>query len=290
MICVVSAGGASAGLGGAAASRGPELWLVTGACAIAVFLCLPAINLMSFLWSGSEFYGHGFAMPLVAGYLVYQNRVQFFAALRDLRPPPLGALVAFSVGALEVLMVIGDVGFAASVGIPGVLAAAAYAIGGMPLLRPLTLPLGFLAMMVPLPRFLTYQILFRLKLAVTDTAVSLLQAGGKTVAAEGNRILLPDHTLYVADACSGLTSIVTLLPLSCIVAYFLSRGVWRRAVVIASVIPLAMAANTLRVLITVQLVSTLGPEHAQGLLHESYGVATSILGTLAVIGVARVLR
>ena len=272
------------------ASRGPELWLATVALAVGVFLCLPAINTMSFIWSGSEFYGHGYAMPLVAGYLVYRNRVEIFGALRDLRPPTLGVLVAFGVGAFEVLMVIGDVGFAASVGIPSVLGATAYAIGGTALLRPLILPLGFLVMMVPLPRFLTYQILFRLKLVVTDAVVSLLQAGGKTVAAEGNRILLPDHTLFVADACSGLTSIVTLLPLSCIVAYFLTRGVWRRAVVIASVIPLALAANILRVFVTVQLVSTLGPEHAQGLLHESYGVATSILGTLAVIGVARVLR
>jgi exosortase/archaeosortase family protein len=96
--------------------------------------------------------------------------------------------------------------------------------------------------------------------------------------------------LYVADACSGLTSIVTLLPLACIVAYFLSHGVWRRVVVVASVVPLALAANIFRVIVTVQLVSSQGVEFAQGLLHESFGVATYVLGTLAVIGVARILR
>ena len=94
------------------------------------------------------------------------------------------------------------------------------------------------------------------------------------------------------EALTDLTprEIVTLLPLACIVAYFLSHGVWRRAVVVASVVPLALAANIFRVIVTVQLVSSQGVEFAQGLLHESFGVATYVLGTLAVIGVARILR
>jgi exosortase len=144
--------------------------------------------------------------------------------------------------------------------------------------------------MVPPPRFLMYQLLYRLKLIVTDTAVALMQALGQPVMAEGNQIVVPGHTLFVADACSGLTSIVTLLPLSCIVAYFLSRGIWRRAVVVASVFPLTIAANILRVVVTVQMVSSIGIEAAQGSLHESFGVFTYVLGTLSVIGVARLLR
>ena len=187
-------------------------------------------------------------------------------------------------------MVMGDVGFGAALGVPVVLAAAAYAIGGMPLLRPLGLPLVFLAFMVPPPHFLRYQLLFRLKLAVTQAAVSLLQFGGQTVAAEGNQILVPGHTLFVADACSGFTSIVTLLPLACIVAYFLSRGVWRRLLIVASVVPLAVGANVIRVIGTVLLVSSLGMEAAEGLLHESFGIATYVMGILFLLGVARVLR
>jgi len=175
-------------------------------------------------------------------------------------------------------------------GIPLIFAAAALAIGGVPLLRLLLLPLSFLALMVPPPRFILYELLFRLKLVVTDTAVALMQAAGNTVTAEGNQILIPGHTLFVADACSGLTSIVTLLPLSCIVAYFLSHGVWRRVVVFASVVPLAIAANILRVVVTVGMVSAVGIEAAQGSLREAFGVATYGLGPRSVIGVARVLK
>ncbi len=87
-----------------------------------------------------------------------------------------------------------------------------------------------------------------------------------------------------------LTSLITLLPLAVIVAYFMSHGIWRRVAIVASVVPLALAANILRVVATVKLVSIWGVEAAQGSLHESFGLATSILGTLAVVAVARRLR
>jgi exosortase len=182
------------------------------------------------------------------------------------------------------------VGFAAGLGIPLLLGALAWATGGGALLRPLALPLVFLTLMIPPPRFLLYEVLFRLKLFVTEVAITILHAAGATVLAEGNTISVPGHTLFVADACSGLTSIVTLLPLACVVAYFLTHGVWRRIVVVASVVPLSIAANVGRVVATVALVSRLGGDAAQGLLHESFGLATYVIGTLAVLGVARVLR
>ncbi len=144
--------------------------------------------------------------------------------------------------------------------------------------------------MIPPPQFILYELLFRLKLLVTSIAVSSLQAAGMTVLAEGNQVLVSGHTLFVADACSGLTSIVTMLPLACIIAYFLSHGLWRRAVVISSVVPLAIGANIIRVTLTVALVSRLGVEAAQGLLHESFGVATYVFGILALLGVARIVR
>ena len=272
------------------AHRPAEFFLASGLVAVSIGLCLPAFSLLSSHWRHSEFYGHAYAIPVVAAYLAFRNRAQIREALSDLRPPVLGPLIVFGVGTLEVLFVMGDVGFGAAVGIPIVLGAAAYAIGGLPLLRPLALPLGFLTLTIPPPRFLTYKLLFGLKLTVTETAVSLLQSAGQTVAAEGNQILVPGHTLFVVDACSGLISIVTLLPLACIVAYFLSRGVWRRVLVVASVVPLAMGANVIRVIGTVLLVSSRGIESAEGLLHESFGIATYVVGTLFLLGVARVLR
>lgn len=273
-----------------AGTRRGEALLAATALAVAAAICAPALASMPTVWRSVEFYGHGYAIPAVSAYLAWTNRERIASAWRELKPPRLGFVAAFAAAALEVIMIVGDVGVGAQLGIPLLLGAAVYAIGGLPLLRPLLLPLGFLALMVPPPRFLTYQLLFTLKLFVTDVSVSLLQLAGQTVAASGNRILVPGHTLFVADACSGLTSIITLLPLACIIAYFLSHGVWRRAVIVASVVPLGVGGNLLRVIFTVHMVSSRGIEFAQGLLHESFGLTTYVVGTLALLGVARVLR
>lgn len=275
----------------APASLGPtERLLVFAVVAAGLVLCIPSLLSMNYLWQDSQFYGHAYALPVVAAYLAYSNLTATGGTRPQVAPPLLGPILVFAAASVQVLALMGDVGFVTGLGIPVLLGAVAYAIGGRALLSPLLLPLVFLALMVPPPRFLTYQILFRLKLFVTDIAVSLLQATGATIASEGNQILVPGHTLFVADACSGLTSIVTLMPLACIVAYFLSHGVWRRALVIASVIPLTIIANVFRVILTVQMVSTHGIEFAQGVLHESFGLVTYVFGTLAVIGVARVTR
>ena len=264
--------------------------LASGIALIGLLLCIPSIRELSYLWGDNKFYGHAYALPVVAGFLAYGNRDRIARALQPLQPPAWGALIAFGVASFEVLMYMGDVGSLAGLGIPLVMAAAAYGIGGVRLLRPLLLPLSFLALMVPPPRFIQYELLFRLKLIVTEVAVWVVQAAGRPVLAEGNLIMVPGHTLFVADACSGLTSIVTLLPLSCVVAYFLSFGYWRRMLVVASVVPLAMLANVFRVVVTVWMIPVIGIEAAQGALHESFGLATYIVGTLAMIGVARVLR
>ena len=157
-------------------------------------------------------------------------------------------------------------------------------------LRPLTLPLIFLALMVPPPYFVTQSLLAELKLLVTRVSVEILYGLGQTVFADGNRIEVPGHELFVADACSGLTSIVTMLPVACLIAYALLREWWRRALLVASVIPFAIVANVVRVVVSVKLVPVFGAEAAQGLLHEGFGVAAFAAGTLAVAGFARWLR
>ena len=286
---MTSAEESGGGFGSARASEIDRL-LTIAVVVLGLALCVPGLLSLSFLWESSQFYGHAYAIPVMAAYLAYANLGSLRLASSDLRPPLSGPLVVFGAASIQVLALMGEIGFAVGLGIPLMLGSIAYAIGGRPLLAPMRLPLIFLALMVPPPRFLTYQILFRLKLLVTDVAVEILQAMGAPVAAEGNQILIPDQTLFVADACSGLTSIVTLLPLACIVAYFLSHGVWRRALVIASVIPLTFAANVFRVIVTVRMVSTHGIEFAQGMLHETFGLATYVIGTLAVIGVARITR
>jgi exosortase len=266
-----------------------EKLLVAGLLAASVAVCLPGLEQLAIIWDSTDYYGHGYLVPAAAGWVLWTRRADVATALRE-PPPALGFVPMLLAASFELLMVAGDLGFLAGIAVPVVLLAGAYAIAGMTLVRVVWLPALLLALMVPPPRFLTYQLLAHLKLFVTSTATEILQLAGYTVTAQGNRLLLPDHELFVADACSGLTSIVTLLPLACIIAYFLSRGVWRRAVIVASLVPLAIGGNLFRVVVTTMLVESRGIEFTQGLLHESFGVATYAIGTVALVGIARVLR
>jgi exosortase len=277
------------GQGGERADR-LELALAGALFLAALAVAAPALVALGALFERVELYAHGTLMPLVALYLTYLERAELRAALAALRPPRFGPAVALLAAGYEIAMVAGDVRFAAALGIPLLLGAAAYAAGGWPLLRPLRLPLLFLALMAPLPGFVVDELLAGLKQIVTEVAVEILYRTGQPIFHEGNRIEIPGHTLFVADACSGLTSIVALLPVSCVVAYFLSRGVWRRALIVVSVIPLAMLANIIRVVVTVRRVASIGATAAQGLLHESFGLATIAVGTLLLVAVARGLR
>jgi exosortase len=286
----MSAVGASTRASIASSERRLTDTLLLAAIAIGtVALSVPALWNLSRGWQVYEQYGHGYLMACVAGWLVYVNRGKVRRAIATLDPPPFGAPLVLAAASFEVLTFVGDFRFGSGVGVPLLIGAVGYAVGGATLLRAVYLPLLFVALIVP-PGFLIRPTLVRLKLIVTELAVSVLQRWGEPVLAEGNRIFLPEHELIVADACSGLTSIVTLLPIACLVAFALLPGWWRRLVVIASVIPVAIAANVVRVIVTVKLVPIIGLEAAQGMLHQGFGVVAFGVGTLAVIGFARLLR
>jgi exosortase len=266
------------------------MWL-RGACvALAAAAIAPALRALSYIWSNSEFMGYGYLIPASALALLWLQRLEVADALRTAEPPANGAGWVLAAALVESLGLLSDVSSIAGLGIPLLLAATAYAIGGARLARSLALPIGFLVFMLPPPGFLVDPMLAKLKSVVTLAAVQLIQWAGLAVASEGNRIFVPGHELFVANACAGLNSIVTLLPLGVVVATFLVQTPGRRAAVLASIVPLAMLGNIVRVALTAVLVSRFGIEYAEGNLHETFGAATFVLGALALLGVARLVR
>ena len=255
------------------------------------FLALvPGLRLLQLIWSHTDYLGHGYLIPPTSALLAYWRRDAILRALRNGPVPVTGPLWVLLAALFETAAVAGEVVMVAGAGIPLLLAATAYALGGRPLLRAAGLPIAFLILMVPLPSLIVDRLLIDLKATVVAASVGILQGLGYTVAATGNVIFVPDHELFVSDACSGLTSIATLLPLSVVVAYFVSHGVWRRVVIVASIVPFAILGNMARVTITTALVASGRIEYSEGLLHESLGITTFVLGTLALTVFSKVLR
>jgi exosortase len=120
----------------------------------------------------------------------------------------------------------------------------------------------------------------------------MLQNGGVAIYREGNVMTLPDDkSLFVAEACSGITSLITLIPIGVFVAYFTEGRLSRRLVLIAAVLPIALAGNLLRVILTVLIAIHVDLETAtSGPLHEWAGVGTYVIGCGCLLGIGALMR
>ena len=260
---------------------------------IAAFLALafaPAVISLARIWSSVDYYSHGFLVPLVA-YWIARRDGKTRLRPRDERAPAGGAVIGFALALYAAGLAAGAAGLQ-GLGLIVAVAGGALYLLGRDGLRALAFPIAFLVFMLPIPNAWLTPLILDLQLLVSSSAVAVLHAFGATVAREGNVVLLAGgDSLFVEEACSGITSIVTLAPLAVVLAYFTQRTLWRRLALVAAAAPAAMVANLLRVVLTVIMAQRLGAERAtNNALHESAGLLTFVLACLALIGLGALLR
>ena len=247
---------------------------------------VPAVISLAGVWSSLDYYSHGFLVPVVALFIAKSAAAPF--APRDGRGI---AAMAVCVGLYGWGVASGSVSLQ-GVALVGAVAGAVLYVGGPGGVRVFGFPLLFLLFMVPLPQEWIRPVIVQLQLLVSSSAVELLQATGSGVVQRGNVLdLARGESLLVAEACSGITSIVTLMPLGVVLAYFTERSWPRRLGIVAAVVPAAMLANLLRVVATVWAAERFGAEQATGNpLHETAGLITFALACLALMGVGSAMR
>uniref|UniRef100_C6DZU6 Eight transmembrane protein EpsH n=1 Tax=Geobacter sp. (strain M21) TaxID=443144 RepID=C6DZU6_GEOSM len=238
-------------------------------------------------WYEDENYSHGFVVPLIAGYFAYERRKELAAVLAEPWWPGLLLVVA---GLLQ--LVVGWLGtefFTMRSSLVVTLCGMTLFLLGKRLFRLMLLPLAYLLFMVPLPYIIYDMVAFPLKLFVTRVSIATLKLMGVVVMREGNIIMLPFITLEVADACSGIRSLISLLALAVAYAFFLEMGQLRRGLLILSAIPIAISANALRVIGTGVLAQYWGAKAAEGFFHEFAGLAVFVVAIALLIGFGSLL-
>jgi len=146
---------------------------------------------------------------------------------------------------------------------------------GRAVFRVLAFPLLFLFLMVPLPQSLVNVVAFPLQLVAADLAVQGLHWLGIPALREGNIIHLANRQpLFVAEACSGLRSLMALGTLAVVFAYFFRKTAAERILIVLSAIPIAIAVNAFRVGLTGYLTHALGTQAAEGWIHQTEGFFT----------------
>jgi len=238
---------------------------------LASFLLLyyPIIVSLVHDWSIDDNYSHGYIVPFMSLYLVWERRSELLSL--KIKPNSSGLLLLI-VGLF--VMILGHVGaelFLGRLSILIVLSGIALFLLGKEYLKILAFPIGFLIFMIPLPSVIFNSLAFPLQLLAARVAAGIIYTCGIPVLRDGNIIHLANTTLEVAEACSGIRSLVTIMTLATIYAYFMESKRWKQVVLFLSSIPIAIITNSARVTFTGFLSHYYGDEAAKGFYHTFEG-------------------
>jgi exosortase len=151
-------------------------------------------------------------------------------------------------------------------------------------------PLLFLLLLVPLPAFVIDRIIFALQAGSSDVAYGLFRILNLPVLKEGFILRLPIVTLEVAKECSGIRSSLALLVTMLVAAEFALRSSWRKVLLVVAIIPILVFKNGVRIVTIYLLGAYLNPAFLHGWLHTSGGVVFYLLGLIALVPIAVLLR
>jgi exosortase len=246
----------------------------------------PVLWRLAHQWATDGDMGHGFFVPVVAAYILWQRRADLMEAWG---PCDWRGLLVIAWGAAQL--------YAATLGAELFLARTAFIVslagvilylGGAKVLRLAAFPLFLLLFMVPIPAIVYNVITFKLQTLATQIAENALAMLGVPVLREGHILRLPSMSLSVVEACSGIRSLLTLSFLSLVYAYFFDKRVWMRVALLVATVPIAILANACRVTIS-GLLSQVNPELAEGMFHEAAGWLIFAFGLALLILVHRLI-
>jgi len=220
-------------------------------------------------WWHDPNFSHGFFVPAFSLYLLWLGRKRLLSLPHR---PSWAGLVILVVG-LAVLIV-GDLGaelFLSRLSLLLVIAGLVVLFLGWNYQREILFPWAFLILMIPIPVIVFNQITFPLQILASELASGLLPLMGVPVLREGNVIQIPAMPLQVAEACSGIRSLLSLATLAIIYGYLLENRQAVRVLLALASVPIAIAANSLRIVGTGLLVQYWDPDKAEGFFHTFSG-------------------
>jgi exosortase len=238
-------------------------------------------------WEVDGNYSHGFLIVPLALYFVWERRRRLVAA----EPKPTAFGLVILAGGICILLagLLGSELFLSRVSLIVVLAGIVLFLFGWRHLRMLVFPLAFLLLMIPLPAMVFNRIAFPLQLVASRFGETIISAANIPVLREGNVLVLANTSLEVAEACSGIRSLVSLITLALVYGYFTDRRLWARLAIVASAVPVAIVANGARVAGTGIAAHYIGPDAAQGFFHEFSGWVVFILSFLLLLAIQRLI-
>ena len=277
--------------GGSPASKFEAFWQTVkpfgwqGLLLVGVLIALyaPVLRSLAEQWYSDPDYSHGFLVPLLSAYLIWQRRDRLREVTR--RPSAWGLLVV--IGALGLLF-LGSLGaelFLARFSLLCTICGLIVYFCGWAMLRALAFPMAFLLFAIPIPVIIYNEIVFPLQFVASKFATWTLETLNLfPIMREGNVLILPGMSLEVVEACSGIRSLMSLLALAAGFGYLVERSIMARWILFLAMIPLAIVSNGTRVMVTAIMANYIGPQAAEGFMHEFSGWVIFVVATVLFLG------
>lgn len=248
----------------------PLIW--AGLAITALFMGIvyyDGLELMVSWWATREEYGHGFIIPFITAFLVWQKKDQLetlpFTGSWAGSFIVLVAVGIYALGELGSLYTVIQYSFL--IALFGVV----LSLMGTRSFRVILVPFLILVFMLPLPNYMFNNLSSQLQLISSEIGVAVIRLFDISVYLEGNVIDLGSYKLQVVEACSGLNYLFPLMTLGFIAAYFFTGAFWKKAIIFLSTIPITVFMNSFRIGIIGITVEYWGKEMAEGFLHDFEG-------------------
>ncbi len=251
------------------------------------FICLfwPVLTWLVGQWSVDPEFSHGFLIPVIAGVVLWANRQRLgrVPAGRSL----LGlALVVASVG-VYFAGAYGSLNFPQRAGLYGAFIGSVGFVLGWGVIRAAPFPFLYLLFCLPPPAVLLRPLRLELKSMATRTSAETLLALDVPAMPRANVIDIGSRSLEVADACSGIRSLVAITALAVLIAYLLDTGVLQGALLMLTAVPITIAINTLRIVIVGTTLWWFDYDLTEGVVHEALGLGVFLVSLALLWGAAR---
>lgn len=244
----------------------------------------PALRWLVNSWLSSDYYSHGFLVPLVSGLFVWTKREH----LKKREPSIIGIFLLVLGALLYALSFLWEIRVLGGLSLLVVITALMFLIFGVRAARILLFPLVFLVFMIPAP--FTEDIAYRLQEISFLSSSWLLGVLGLPITSSGPEIYLKSTTFTIGLPCSGINTLIALLALAAVYVYILTGPIYKRASLFVLAFPIAIVANILRITTVIVVAYYSNIETAIGWYHSLSSPLFFVIAFLALVLIGRIMK
>jgi len=239
-------------------------------------------------WARDSYYSHGILIPFVTAYLIWQKREEL-ALIKKAKsawglPLIISGMLMHAFGSLMRVYFVS--GFSMLLVFIGLI----LFFYGAAIFRKILFPVLFLVFMIPVPLVIITNVSFKMKIFAAKIATTVLNYSGIPAIREGSIIRMRHAQVIVDDVCSGLRSLISLMALGSIFAYWMKSTLTKKYILFLTTIPIAILTNVCRVIFLSSVAEIWGVQYAAGFLHDASGFLVFALAFVLLYVMVRILE